>query len=213
MSNPGFRLLMIALFTFCAVPFCHGQTATQQKNADAKQDQKKSDSSDDKTAKPFQVKVASDKISFTAPGSWQVVPPRNNIVEKEIKVPRVGKDTEDGRLTIMGATGSIDANIERWYGQFKQPDGSSTKDKAKVSKKTVAGQTVHLVDISGMFSGMGGGPFAPKTAAKENQRMLAAIIETQKHGKYFVKLTGPAATIKANEKGFKSLIESLAIAK
>ena len=63
----------------------------------------------------------------------------------------VGKDTEDGRLTIMGAGGSIEANIDRWYGQFKQPDGSSTKDKAKVSKSKVAGQTVHMVDISGTF--------------------------------------------------------------
>ncbi|MBC7854218.1 MAG: hypothetical protein IAF94_12355, partial [Pirellulaceae bacterium] len=93
-----------------------------------------------------------------------------------------------------------------------QPDGSSTKDKAMVEKKTVGGTPVHIVDISGTYKDSPAGPFAGgKTVNREDFRMLAAIIETKAAGNYFVKFYGPKATIAENEKAFQELLLSLKV--
>ena len=134
------------------------------------------------------------------------------MLDAELKIKRVETDSADGRLTIMGAGGSIEANITRWQNQFKQPDGGSTAEKTKTEVKTIAGQKVNLVDITGNYIDSPGGPFSgqPKIE-RENYRMLAAIIQTPASGNYFVKLYGPKATIDKNEQHFKSMIESLKV--
>ena len=101
----------------------------------------------------------------------------------------------------MGAGGSVDANVKRWIGQFLQ-----TK-KRDVTKETIAGQEVHLVDVVGTYNDRPG-PFAPGVK-RENYEMLAAIIVTEKSGKYFVKFYGPQKTVEANKKAFRAMIESL----
>lgn len=159
---------------------------------------------------PFVVEVAGGNIALTAPGHWERVTPRSNMLEAEIKVPKIEGDENDGRLTIMGAGGTIDANIVRWKGQFSQPDGGSSDAKTKIEEKEIAGQDVTLVQISGTFLDAPGGPFSgiPKVQ-RENYQMIAAIIETEKHGNYFVKLYGPKATIEKNVEPFKKMIDSL----
>lgn len=161
---------------------------------------------------PVTFTVAQGNIQFTSSGTWEVVQPRSRMLEKELKIARIGKDAQDGRLTIMGAGGSIEANILRWQGQFKQPDGSSTAAKTKTEKKMIADQTVNLVDITGTFIDAPGGPFSGKPKVeREGYRMLSAIIQTEANGNYFVKLYGPKATIDKNEEHFKSMINSLKV--
>ncbi len=157
--------------------------------------------------KPQPFTIADGQLRMVAPENWKTMKPATNIVEHEFAVPASEGDEQPGRLTVMGAGGSVDANIERWYGQFSQPDGSSTKDKAKVSKITVAGEEVHLVDISGTFKDQKG-PFAP-AVEREKYRMLGAILVTKKQGNYFIKLTGPRRTVGDNEEGFDKLVKSL----
>ena len=154
-----------------------------------------------------QIAVADGKIILEAPESWQRKKPQTNIIEHEFAAPKAEGDEADGRLTVMGAGGSIDDNINRWIGQFTQPDGGSTKERATVKKLAVGGQEVHWVDISGTFKDQRG-PFAP-AVEREGYRMLAAIIVTKNSGNYFVKFYGPQKTIAENEKPFKSMIEGL----
>ena len=164
----------------------------------------------DKESKPpVQVEVADGSLLLKAPGAWQKSKPRVNMIEAEFKILPAEGDKANGRLTIMGAGGSIQANIDRWKGQFKDPGGSGAKN-SKVETVEIKGVKVHMVDISGNFMEGMGGPFAPKTE-KENYRMLAAIIETPNNGNYFVKLTGPKKTIGAQAKAFKAFIESLEV--
>jgi hypothetical protein len=115
----------------------------------------------------------------------------------------------------MGAGGSIPDNINRWYMQFEQPDGSSTKDKSKTEKFEVAGQTIHFVDIPGTFKDSGGGPFFQQRAPvmRESYRMLGAIIETKDMGQHFLKITGPAATVDKLKDGFRKMLEGLEVKK
>jgi hypothetical protein len=154
--------------------------------------------------------LGESKLALTAPAEWEKTKPKTRIVEHEFSVKSAKGDTELGRMTVMGAGGSVDANIDRWIGQFSQPDGSKTKDKAKTEKKTIGGQEVHLVDISGTYKDTPGGPFAGgKAVDRPDYRMLAAIVVTPKSGSYFLKFYGPAKTVAENEKAFKTMIDSL----
>ena len=202
-------LTLLLLFCFSAHIVCAQENTTQNESAQ-KQEEKPAA---EKAPAPIPISVARGSIQFAASGTWKSVPPRSNMLEAELKIPRVEGDSEDGRLTIMGAGGSIQANIDRWKSQFVQPDGSDTADKTKQENKTISGQTVHLVDITGTFMDSVGGPFSGKPKVKrENYRMLAAIIQTDANGNYFVKFYGPKATIDKNADHFKSMIESLKVA-
>ena len=156
------------------------------------------------------VEVADGALQFQAPKAWETIQPKINFIEAEFKIPRVEGDSADGRMTIMGAGGSVDQNIQRWIDQFVQPDGKSSEDATKIKKIEVSGMPVHLVDISGTFLEGSGGPFGPKTE-RPGYRMLAAIIETPENGNYFVKLYGPAKTIEANARRFRDMIKSAEI--
>ncbi len=151
--------------------------------------------------------LAEGKIALTAPAAWKKQQPSVRIIEHEFSIPATEGDANDGRLTVMGAGGSIEANIDRWIGQFSQPDGKATKDRTKQETLTVDGQKVYLVDITGTYKDQRG-PFAPATMY-DDYRMLAAIIATEKSGHYFVKFYGPKKTVAANEEAFRAMIESL----
>lgn len=148
-------------------------------------------------------------FSLSAPTGWTRVEPKSRIVETEFAIPAEG-GLEPGRMTVMGAGGSIEANIERWFGQFSQPDGSATKDHAALKKLSVAGCKVTLVDVSGTFRDMPSGPFAGgKTVERPDYRMLAAIVETPAQGNYFLKFYGPAVTVTKYVDGFQAMVEGL----
>jgi hypothetical protein len=157
--------------------------------------------------------IASDSLSLSAPEGWKRVPPKSAIVETEFSVPSEGEGEQPGRMTVMGAGGSVQANIDRWYGQFAQPDGSATKDKATTKTLKLSGCTVTMVDVGGTFKDMPGGPFAGgKSVDRPNYRMLAAIVETPGQGSYFLKFYGPAATVAKHADGFRTMAEGLVAA-
>ena len=153
--------------------------------------------------------IAEGAFSLEAPEGWQRVEPKSGMVETEFSIP-AGKPEAPGRMTVMGAGGSIEANIERWYGQFSQPDGSATKDKATTKKFKAAGCDVTVVDVAGTFRDMPGGPFAGgKAVERPGYRMLAAIVVTPGRGNYFLKFYGPADTVAGQADGFRKMVEGL----
>jgi hypothetical protein len=158
--------------------------------------------------------IADGAISLEAPSGWQRVQPKSGIVETEFAIPSEGAGADaaalaPGRMTVMGAGGSVEANIERWYGQFAQPDGSNTKDKSAVKKLKVAGRDVTLVDIAGTYKDSPGGPFAGgATIERPGYRMLAAIVEGP-DGNYFLKFYGPAAAVAKHADGFRAMVEGM----
>ncbi len=148
-----------------------------------------------------------EKYVLTTPPKWVSKQPRSRIVEFEFEVPAFEGDSTAGRVTVMGAGGGVEANIDRWKGQFKAPEGETVD--ADVKKLTVAGQEVHLVDIKGTYLDKPG-PFVPGPGTEcPDYRMLGAVIVTKDAGQYFVKMYGPANTIGAAEPGFRKMIEGM----
>lgn len=157
------------------------------------------------------ISVADGKLVFKAPERWQRRQPTSTIVEHEFAIPKSEGDSADGRMTVMGAGGSVDANIDRWVGQFQAPGGEKlTKDKAKIDKKKIAGEDFVIVDISGTYLDKPGGPFTPGAPVeRKNYRMLAGVLTNKKLGNYFFKFYGPEKTVEANETAFLKMLESL----
>jgi hypothetical protein len=152
--------------------------------------------------------IGEGKLELTAPTHWTKKEPASRIVEAEFAVPPSKGDETPGRLTAMGAGGSIESNIDRWVGQFAGEGGAAAK--AKRDKASVNGADIEIVDLAGTYKDSPGGPFAGgKTINRENYRMLGAIIQTKDRGNYFLKLYGPKATIDENEKGFQDMVKSL----
>src|SRR5689334_612285 len=106
-------LKLIATF-FVALLACFAHSALDE---DKKPDEKK---------EPTSFNVTDGKLAFKAPGKWTKKKPKSNIIEVEFEAPAAKGDEIAGRLTIMGAGGDVKQNIDRWYGQFLQPDGSDT---------------------------------------------------------------------------------------
>jgi gluconolactonase len=156
---------------------------------------------------PATIRIADGKMQLKAPGAWNRKQPQSPIIEHEFAIPAAKGDQADGRLTIMAASGGVQPNIDRWYGQFTQPDGGSTRERAKVTKSKIAGQEVHIVDLSGTYKDQRG-PVAP-AVERPNYRMLAAIVTGKSGPDYFFKLYGPERTIAENEKAFVTMIEGL----
>ena len=153
--------------------------------------------------------IAGGTLSLEAPEGFERVQPKSGMIEAEFAVPSDG-ELPAGRMTVMGAGGTIEANIDRWCGQFTQPDGGETK--AKLTKKSfkVAGCSVTVVDIPGTYLDQPGGPFAGgPTVKRPDYRMLAAIVETPGEGNYYVKFYGPAATVERHAAGFQKMVEGM----
>src|ERR1700736_4196665 len=120
-------------------------------------------------------------VQWTPPKSWQAQAQRPMRLATYV-VP------EGGECGVYyfgpGQGGSVQANLDRWIGQFPQPDG-----KPKILSKTVHGLKVTTVDVAGAYTGMGG-PNAPAAAPKLGYRLLGAIVEAPQ-GSIFFKFTRP----------------------
>jgi hypothetical protein len=103
-----------------------------------------------------------------------------------------------------GQGGTVEANLERWKGQFKGADGKVAP--AQVAKRTVHGLVVTTIDAAGEYSGMGG-PMAASSAPVPGYRLMGAIVAGP-GGNVFVKFTGPAKTLAANQQKFEQLLSS-----
>ena len=154
--------------------------------------------------------VGDGAVTLTAPASWTKKQPTSRIVEAEYSIPPAGGDEAPGRLTAMGAGGSVDDNVNRWVGQFVGAGGAAPKPQR--DKASVGGAQVEIVDLAGTYKDSPAGPFAGgKTIMRDNYRMLGAIIQTKDKGNYFLKLYGPKATIDASAPGFHEMIKSLKV--
>jgi hypothetical protein len=153
---------------------------------------------------------AAGELRYKVPEGWVTEQPTSTMRVAQYKLPKVEGDPEDALLVLyyFGASqgGAVQANIDRWIGQMQQPDGSSSKDKAKTESRTVNGLKVTTVDLSGTFTA----EMTPGSGDRRNNanyRLRAAVIETPK-GNYFAKLTGPSNTVAHWDAAFAEYLKS-----
>ncbi len=112
---------------------------------------------------------------------------------------------EDVDLVIyffgQGQGGGIQANLDRWIGQFQGTPES------KIEEKEMGGRKVSFLTARGTFMDSMGGPFSGNKTPKENYMMLAAILPSDQ-GAVFLKLTGPQASVEAMKAEFEKFAAS-----
>ena len=123
------------------------------------------------------------------------------------RVKKAEGDAEDAELAVFhfgaGQGGSLEANVDRWTGQFTgvKPDG------IKRSDRSANGLSQHIVEIEeGTFkSGM---PGTGTTTPKPKFALVGAIVAAP-NGNWFFKLTGPKKTVEARRAGLFELLDSV----
>ncbi len=143
-------------------------------------------------------------LSAVAPGGWVAQQPSSSM-----RVAQYGLPGPAGEATLgifffgPGQGGSVEANIERWHGQFTQEDGQSAQGRRWT--RQVGDIEITGMDVSGTFSaGMGMGGSEPQPG----YRMLGAIA-VHRSGTVFFKMTGPAQTIAQWAASFDEFLGSL----
>ncbi len=148
-------------------------------------------------------------LKFTAPAGWISETPTSSMRKAQYRLPRVAGDTEDAEMVVFyfqGGGGGVQANIDRWIGQFTKADGSPADDAAKTSHKVSHGIPITVVDVSGTYvAGMGS--MTTDSKGKPNFRMLGAVAESSS-GPWFFKLTGPVKTVTKWEPSFESFLDT-----
>lgn len=176
------------------------------KPAEVVADSKSDAASEKKEAELVKIEAAEGRLSIPVVAAWASKKPAITMIEHEYAASASDKNSADGRLTMMMAGGSVDANVDRWLGQFsKGPDGQPPQVKRETLQ--VNGQAVELVDVEGTYQDRRG-PGAP-AVARDNYRMLGAIVSVKGGGLYFLKFYGPKATMAEHADGFRAMVEGI----
>jgi gluconolactonase len=149
--------------------------------------------------KTSEVKILA--LTIKVPDTWERQEPSNRMRLAQFAVPAVGDDKEDGELTVYNFSGggSERSNVDRWLAQF-QSEGR----KANVTRGVAPLGKYVCVDVQGTYNKSVGPPILRKTTPVPGSRMLAVMLSLENDGNYFLKLTGPKATVTAAEKAFRA---------
>jgi hypothetical protein len=144
-------------------------------------------------------------LQWTAPSGWKAGPPQM-MRAATYAVTAAAGDTAAAECAVYffgaGQGGSVEANLERWKGQFTNAGKPAV---ATVARRTTHGIPMTTIDVSGEYSGLGGPLAASKSVP--GYRLLGAILEGP-GGNVFIKFTGPAKTVAANKSKFDQLLAS-----
>jgi hypothetical protein len=147
-------------------------------------------------------------FSLVVPAGWTEKPSTSSMRAAQFQLPAPEGSEAEVVVYYFGETGagSVQANIDRWVGQFKQPDDKPSSEVAKVEKATYAGQEASVVSVSGRYvaGAMPGG----QPVDKPNQTLIAAIVPSPK-GPYYFRLVGSKDAVAAQEASFRAALTSL----
>ncbi|HAV61453.1 MAG TPA: hypothetical protein DCY13_03710 [Verrucomicrobiales bacterium] len=147
---------------------------------------------------------AAGPLTFTRPGEWIWVAQTSPMRKAELKVESADKKQAAEVVFFhfgAGQGGGVQANVERWYGQFAE---GRDKINARSENKTVNGIKITYVFAEGTY--LSGPPFGQKVPMKDHA-LVGAIVEDP-GGSVFVKMTGPKELTKSAEPAFRKMVES-----
>lgn len=144
---------------------------------------------------------------FVLPAGWISAPPSSPMRKAELRVPGPEGTGAAGEALITvfhfgpGEGGTVQQNVDRWFGQF---DGDTEAKGAATAQETIGTVPVTFTRARGTFqSGIPGQP----TTALEGQALLGAILESP-NGDVYLKMTGPVPTVEKAEPAFVQMIRT-----
>lgn len=156
----------------------------------------------------FAVLVLASSLGYDAPEGWQPKAASSSMRLAQWELPG---DQGPAEAVIFyfgeGGGGGVEANLERWFGQFEQPDGSSTREQATVTERSVNGLELTVADMSGTYVA----PVRPGARQRNDladYRMIAAVVEGGS-GPWYLRVLGPEATVDRWEESVETFFSSL----
>jgi len=140
-------------------------------------------------------------LSLALPKSWSASDQQSQMRLATYFIPAAAGDKEKGELaisTFAGGGGGIAPNLQRWISQF-----DAAGRKAAVKKGKAGANEYYVADITGTYQKSVGPPILRKTEPAPGYRMLGVIVVLPSEEVYFLKLTGPDATVKAQAEAFR----------
>ena len=153
-----------------------------------------------------QTSVALLDYKAVVPAGWTSKTPSSDMRLAEFVVPSpAGKADVVVYFFGSGRGGDIDANLERWRGQFSSPDGKPVYE--KTTSETVGAISLTIAEFRGTYDrGMGTG--GNGEAARPNNTLLAVIAETAAGTMYF-QLFGDSKAVDAARDAYMTFVRSL----
>lgn len=139
-------------------------------------------------------------LVLTVPAGWSAVTPSSRMRLAEIQVPgEAGVAT----MTVFhfgpGGGGGVEDNLRRWVGQVGPAASPPTREVL-----TAGDLEVHVVEAQGTMAPV-------RTDSQEpvpDQGLIGAVVEGA-GGPWFLKLLGPAATVKAARPAMRGMLLAL----
>jgi hypothetical protein len=149
-------------------------------------------------------------FSMQVPADWKESPSESNMRVAEFKLTGPGNAQAEVIVYYFGAggAGDVDANVERWVSQFKQPDGKPSREVTKIETASFAGQEATLVSLAGRY--VAAPPGGGEVVDKPDQALLAAIVPSPR-GPYYFRLIGDQAAVAEQAPRFRQALASLAL--
>ncbi|MBA4032377.1 MAG: hypothetical protein C0478_16015 [Planctomyces sp.] len=136
-------------------------------------------------------KLTIQGIELNVPTSWASQPPANNMRLAQFVVPGATPEAS-AELVISSFGGTVDANLNRWVAQF-----AAEGREVKVTQGKSPQGEYYVSDVFGTFNQPIGPPIAGRTKAVPGTRAISVMLIVPEKGTFFLKLTGPDATVKA----------------
>ena len=159
--------------------------------------------------------LPSGRVGYKVPDKWIKEEPSGQMRVAQFRLPGAegAGDATCAVFFFPGTGGSVDANLSRWYQQYKQPDNSLTHEKAETKKMRVGDLPVTIVFVTGTYLQpkspmMMGGP----VDEMRDYALLAAVAETA-NGPWFFKATGPEKTLRSYRDDFEEFAKTFHIEK
>ncbi len=154
---------------------------------------------------------AAGHYTWTLPEGWVEETPSSRMRLAQFRIPGKGADAGDGECAVFyfgaGQGGSIQGNVERWAGQFESPGGGPAQPDVKVLK---AGDlSVTRVELRGTYKPSAMTMTATESPSSRPGSMLLGAIVPGADANWFIRCSGPEATLTANRNRFDALIASL----
>ncbi len=154
--------------------------------------------------------AAAPALLLTPQAGWVIEKPSSAMRKAQYSLPHADTDSEDASLIVYyfgGQGGSKEANLQRWAGQFEQPDGSPSEEEMQSSTRTIAGLEVFDAELSGTYVAETA-PGSGERVNKPDWRMKASIVDT-KEGPWYFKLVGPTKTVAKWEASYEAFVKAI----
>ncbi|HKQ63063.1 MAG TPA: hypothetical protein VJS92_17370, partial [Candidatus Polarisedimenticolaceae bacterium] len=146
-------------------------------------------------------------LVWDVPGDWRTETPQSALRRAQYRVPGAAGD---GECVVFyfgpGQGGDPQANALRWAQQFSQPDGRDSRELMQLAALPGAALATQIVEVTGTYNGGMTGSDEP--ARPQPGSMLLGAIVQGPDAPWFFKLTGPAATLRAQREAFLKMVGS-----